>query len=110
MPFKEGQGIIKKKSQGFVNLPDEAFDPGRPENREWTHFRHLSPHHQKSRQPEAVISMKMTDSHNPERLDPELCLFQIDLTPFAGIEKIKLPLKPYHDRGKKPSGHRHHAP
>jgi hypothetical protein len=54
--------------------------------------------------------MKMTDSHNPERLDPELRLFQIDLTPFAGVEKIKLSLKPYHDRGKKPSGHRHHAP
>jgi len=35
-----------------------------------------------------VISMKMTDSHNPERLDSELCLFQIDLAPFAGIEEI----------------------
>jgi hypothetical protein len=54
--------------------------------------------------------MKMTDSHYPERLDPELCLFQMDLTPFAGIEEIKLPLKPHHDGGQKPFGHGHHAP
>jgi hypothetical protein len=54
--------------------------------------------------------MEMADGQNPERLDPELCLFQIDLTPFASIEKIDLSLKPYRYGGKEPSGHGHHAP
>jgi hypothetical protein len=80
-----------------VKLPDETFDPGRPEDRQWTHFRHLGPHHQKSGQPETVITVQMTDSHSTQRLDAELCLFQVDLTPFAGIEEIKLSLKSYHN-------------
>jgi hypothetical protein len=54
--------------------------------------------------------MKMTDRYNPQRLDPELRPFQIDLTPFARIEKIDLPLKSYRYGGKSPSWHGHHAP
>jgi hypothetical protein len=93
-----------------MKLPDESFSPRRPENRKGTRSLHLGSHHDKPRDPKAVISMKMADSQNPERLDPELHLSQIDLAAFASIKDIYLSLKLYRYGGKEPSGHGHHAP
>jgi hypothetical protein len=110
LPFNEVQGIIDEESEKIPELRDETLDARRSQNRQRTCILNLGPHHQQARDPEAMVTVEMADSQNPERFDAQPCLLEVDLAPFPSVKKIDLTLEPHRQRCEKPGWHRHHSP
>jgi hypothetical protein len=110
MPLNEVDRIIDEKIEDFTNFRNKTFNARRTKNGKGARVRHLSPHHQKTRNTKTVVPMKVADSDDPKRLDSQFLLLKIDLTAFTGIEDIELALKSDSQRGEKPIRQRHHAP
>jgi hypothetical protein len=49
-----------------------------------------------------VVSVKMTDSYDPKRLDSKFRLFEIDLTSFSGIENVEMASESHRKGGEIP--------
>jgi hypothetical protein len=96
MPLNEADRIVDKKTEQFTKTLHKAFNARRTDDRQRAGVGHLGPHHQEAGKTEAVIAVKVADGQDPERLDPQLCLLQVDLAAFSGVEKVELPLEPYH--------------
>jgi hypothetical protein len=60
-PFAERDGIVYIEGQNLAKTLDEPLNPRRSQDGQGTRIRHLGPHHEKSRNTETVIAVKVTD-------------------------------------------------
>jgi hypothetical protein len=109
IPFAEGDGIVYIESQNLAKALDESLNARRSKNGQRTRVRHLGPHHEKARNAETVITVKVTDRQDSERLDSELRLFEVDLAPFPCIEEIELSFQSHRQGNESTGRHGHHA-
>jgi hypothetical protein len=110
MPLNEMEGIVDEEAEKFMKLRDKPFDTWWADDCDGSRIRHLSAQHQKARETETVIAVKVADGDCSEGFDSESCLLKIYLTSLPGIKDIELPPKPRHQGGEKAVGHGHHAP
>jgi hypothetical protein len=108
MPLNEVNGVVDEEPQEVTELRDETLNARGAEDRERASIFHLGPHHQQAGDTEAMVAVEMAYSQNPERLDAQSRLLEVDLTALHSFEEINLSLEPHRQRGEKPVRHRHH--
>jgi hypothetical protein len=103
-------GIIDEKPEHLAKLRQKTLNSPRSQDCKGTRVRHLRPHHQKARNSETVVAVKMTNGHDTECFNAQFGFLEVDLAALSRVEQVKVSLVPNNQGGEKPVRHGHHAP